>query len=393
MRSKLHDLIEMAQEPSSERRRELLRGVTDLFFSAEATHGADELGLFDDVMSQLAGEMEEAVRAELAQRMAEAETAPRGLLRDLARDISIDVAHPVLATSKALTEDDLLSVVRTRGQDHLRAISQRPLVPEAVSEAIVERGDDATLGVLLANEGALMSRQTQEIVVDRAVENPDLHEAVVARKSLPIDLLNEMYFVVESRLRGDILARNAAVDPAALDAALAAGRTRLATRDGALPADYAEAQTQIRMLRDRDALTPPILAGFLRARETTKFLVALSELADIDFHTARRILERRELDALSIVCKAAGFDRSLYLTFAVLMLDRDTNAMGRAREYGELEQLHHRVRQRMSKRYEQLAELLDDQHDYIQAADRIRRLMFLEKLLAEIDDGMAALEE
>ena len=34
--------------------------------------------------------------------------------------------------------------------------------------------------------------------------------------------------------------------------------------------------------------------------------------------------------------KAAGFDRSLYLTFAVLMLDRDTNAMGRAREYGEL---------------------------------------------------------
>jgi len=79
-----------------------------------------------------------------------------------------------------------------------------------------------------------------------------------------------------------------------------------------------------------------VLAGFLRARETTKFLVALSELADIDFHTARRILERRELDALSIVCKAAGFERSLYLTFAVLILDRDANAMGRAREYGEL---------------------------------------------------------
>lgn len=66
------------------------------------------------------------------------------------------------------------------------------------------------------------------------------------------------------------------------------------------------------------------------------FLAALSEMADVDFHTARRILERRELDALSIVCKAAGFERSLYLTFAVLILDRDANAMGRAREYGEL---------------------------------------------------------
>lgn len=63
-----------------------------------------------------------------------------------------------------------------------------------------------------------------------------------------------------------------------------------------------------------------------------------------------------------------------------------------ARETTELEQLHHRVKQRMNKRYDQLAELLDDQRDYVMAADRIRRLMFLEKLLAEIDDGMTALE-
>ena len=63
-----------------------------------------------------------------------------------------------------------------------------------------------------------------------------------------------------------------------------------------------------------------------------------------------------------------------------------------AREIAELEQLHHRVKQRMNKRYDQLAELLDERRDYATAADRVRRLMFLEKLLAEIDDGMAALE-
>ena len=63
-----------------------------------------------------------------------------------------------------------------------------------------------------------------------------------------------------------------------------------------------------------------------------------------------------------------------------------------AREHAELEQLHHRVKQRMNKRYEELAELLDDRQDYSAAADAVRRLMFLEKLLAEIDDGMAALE-
>ena len=44
----------------------------------------------------------------------------------------------------------------------------------------------------------------------------------------------------------------------------------------------------------------------------------------------------RELDALAIVCKAADFERSLFLTFAVLVLDRDADAMGRAKQYGDL---------------------------------------------------------
>jgi uncharacterized protein (DUF2336 family) len=117
---------------------------------------------------------------------------------------------------------------------------------------------------------------------------------------------------------------------------LEAGRNRVATQDGALPGDYAEAEADVRSMVARKALTPKALAGMLRNRESTRFMVALAELAGIDFHTARVILERRELDALAIVCKAADFERSLFLTFAVLVLDRDSDAMGRAKEYGDL---------------------------------------------------------
>ncbi len=332
--SRLHDLIALARETDSDRRRELLRGVTDLFFSGDR-HGPSELALFGDVLGQLAGEMETAVRAELAERMAQGGGAPVGLMRTLARD-AIEVARPVLQHSWALSDDDLLQVARTHGQDHLRAISQRHVVPEAVSEAIVERGDDQTLGLLLRNEGATLSRQAHEQAVDRASANPALHEAVVHRRALPVDLLNEMYFVVEARLRDQILARNADIDPAQLDAALSAGRKRVALGDGALPADYAEAEAAVRLMKAKGEISPRTLAAMLRNRETTRFLVALGVLADIDFHTARMILERKELDALAIVCKAADFDRSLFLTFTVLILDRDDDAMGRANAHGEL---------------------------------------------------------
>ena len=233
--SRIHDLIALAHETDSARRRDLLRGVTDLFFSG-GRHGPTEMALFDDVLGQLAGEMEVAVRAELADRMAHGSGAPVGLMSRLARD-EIEVARPVLQHSWALSDADLLQVARTHGQDHLRAISQRHSVSAVVSEAIVERGDDQTLGVLLRNEGAELSRTAHEQAIDRAAVNPALHEAVVTRASLPVDLLNEMYFVVEAQLRDRILARNAKIDPAQLEAALSAGRKRVALGDGALPAD------------------------------------------------------------------------------------------------------------------------------------------------------------
>ena len=63
-------------------------------------------------------------------------------------------------------------------------------------------------------------------------------------------------------------------------------------------------------------------------------------------------------------------------------------------DHHELERLHNRLRGDITSRYEELAELLDaSSADYPLATDRVRRLMFLEKLLYEIDDALASLEE
>jgi uncharacterized protein (DUF2336 family) len=234
-----------------------------------------------------------------------------------------------------LTNDDLLDVVSTKGQDHLRAVSRRDNLAEVVSDVIVERGDDDTLGVLLRNETASLSRKSAETVVDRAQANPALHEAVVDRHNLPPDLLNEMYFVVEAQLREQITARNARLSPADVQSALEASRKRMASRDGALPADYEDAEAHVRGLISRNQMTPPALVAFLRRGERTRFLVALCELTEIDFHTAKHIVDSKQMDALAVICKAADFDRTLFLTFAVLILD-DGQGMAKAQEYGAL---------------------------------------------------------
>src|SRR6185312_1824048 len=149
--SSLTDLIALAQEPSSAKRRELLREITNIFMTNPEDINDAEMALYDTVMSQLSNDMETVVRAEIANTLARAGAAPLGLLRRLASD-HIDVAEPILERSKALTENDLMHVVSNMSQDHLRAVSRREEVPESISGVIVRRGDDDTLHTLLTND-------------------------------------------------------------------------------------------------------------------------------------------------------------------------------------------------------------------------------------------------
>jgi len=333
--SALVDLIELAKEPSSGRRRELLRQVTSIFMTHPEEINGTEMELYDTVMSQLSNDMEIAVRAEIAQTISSARNAPLGLLRKLASD-DIEVAEAILTRSKALSESDLIHIVQTQGQDHLRAVSKREAVSEGVSGIIVSRGDDTTLHTLLSNEGARLSRASNEAVVARAQVNPALHEAVVNRTDMPADLMNDMYFVVETRLRERIIAENAKLDPAVVEQALARGRDKTAIAYGSFPEDYHRIQSDVETLRKNGKLTPTLLAKYMRDPNPTWFLVALSQMADIDFLTAKHLVEKREIDALAIACKAAGLEKPLFLTYAMIMLADQENAMGKASEYGRL---------------------------------------------------------
>ncbi|MBE7218523.1 MAG: DUF2336 domain-containing protein [Caulobacteraceae bacterium] len=334
--SRLDALSALASEPSSTRRRELLRDVTDLFF-APTPPPPQVMALFDSALEKMTDALEVELRAELATRLAPVATTPLRLVSRLVGDESDSVAEPILASAPRLSEADLLCAVAAGGQARLRTASRRSDLTEAVSDRIVERGDDVTVGVLVANPSAPLSRGAAEAVIDRALANPDLHAAVVARETLPLDLLNEMYFSVEARLRERIAARNARVDPAMLEEALRASRTRMATRTGALPPDYEEAVAAVGRL-GRGPVAPQALVGFIREVQTTRFLVALAQSAELDFETVRRVHARRDFDALMLVCRATGYDAALFRTLALLLgPDPETPVVTLVHRYTELD--------------------------------------------------------
>jgi len=332
--SKLNNLVDLAREKSSERRRTLLREVTDLFFEEVPSQGSATSRKFDEVLSSLAEQTAQDAREELSQRFSEAPEAPRGLVLQLAQD-AIEVAAPMLAKSSVLSNDDLLSIAETAGQGHLKAMSGREDVCERLSDTIVRRGDDETVAKLIRNDGARLSRETFETVTERAESSPVLQGPLVEREDTPNDLLADLMLTVGNSLRERIVERFDTVDPALLEQAMEASRARLAER---LEEDKAVAAAQkfVQSMAVRKQLNGNLLARLLREREFTKFYVAFAEMTGVDIVAARRAVQQESIDPLALICKSAGFEKALFVTLAVLRGAADENAFKDARELGQL---------------------------------------------------------
>lgn len=327
-------LIELARAPDSDRRRDLLREVTDLFFERRNDRSQRESALFDEVLQLVAAEMQDGVLAELAEVFADAPDAPVGLMRDLANH-AYPIAGPVLKRSPVIDDQVLLQVVNYQSQEHIKAVAQREVVSEVVSDAIVRFGDDVALDALIRNDGAQITRLSMESVVDRARRSSLLHEGVVLRRDLPLDLLNEMYFLVENSLRDQILARNASVDPKTLDAALSKTRERMNKSVGDMDVEAKRAMQFITAKKNAGELSARLLVSLYREAKRTHFIYGLAELTHIDPETAADLVDRQDIDGMAMICRAANVDRPLFVTLAVLTCGGD-EAMNRAEEFGRL---------------------------------------------------------
>jgi uncharacterized protein (DUF2336 family) len=136
------------------------------------------------VIARLAAAIETRARAELAERLADAPNAPRGVLRSLAHD-EIVVARPILSRSERLTDDDLLSVAVAKGRDHMLAISERRYLAEPVADFLVSRGDRVVVHAVAGNPGARFTEGGIAKLIDKARADEALQTLLRQRTDIP----------------------------------------------------------------------------------------------------------------------------------------------------------------------------------------------------------------
>lgn len=167
------------------RRSDILARITDLFALRSVDYSDEQIEVFDDVFVRLVATLELTARSALSRRLARDPHAPLAISHILASDDEIDIAGPMLEHSQRLDNEMLVATAKTKSQQHLLAISRRQLLDEAVTDVLVEHGNNTVVLSTVANPAARFSEGGYMKLVRRSEVHDEIVVSVALRRDMP----------------------------------------------------------------------------------------------------------------------------------------------------------------------------------------------------------------
>ena len=288
-------------------RVETLRRVTDLFVDNAVDYSDDHVRVFDDVFQCLIEQIETSARALLAERLAPIAAAPPKIIRTLALDEVIEVSGPVLSKSERLDEATLMEIASTRGQAHLKAISLRRVLSEALTDVLVTRGDEDVVQSTVSNPGAQLSEGSLADLVTRAERDDDLASCIGLRSDLPrhhyLKLVAKASLTVRRKLEA---AHPELADDVSSVVQEAAQRIRAAT----MTRQTEMARALVKSLHEDGRLTELQVATFAEQGKFDETNAGLAALAGVAVETAETMMIESRVEGVMILAKVAAMQWS-----------------------------------------------------------------------------------
>jgi uncharacterized protein (DUF2336 family) len=319
---------------STERCLETAKRVADLFLASAGSFNSEQIELFDGVLERLIKTIEIRAIADISARIALAEMsaqlapvaqAPPAAVRRLARHDEISVAGPVLKESARLSNEDLVEIAKTKGEQHLLAVSGRWWLKEVVTDALLARRYPSVSRRIVSNPGARVSAAGFAIVVAQAESDSELAVETGVRIDLPPGLRNQLLRHATEEVRSRLLSR---APPHLFEeirnaiTAVAAG----VNREMSKARDFAAAQHFVAQLADQGELDEAALFGFAKQRKYEETVAALAQLSRSTIEVVRPLMQSLRDDGLLIPCRAAELG---WETVAAILESRfSTGTMG-----------------------------------------------------------------
>ncbi len=287
-------------------RAEILRQITDLFVTGSGHFDSEQMSLFDDVMGRLVSEIDHSARATFGERLSRIANAPPVVSRALALDDSIDVAGPLLTRAEYLDDETLIVGAKTKGQEHLLAISQRNRLSEGVTDVLVERGNQEVVISTAANIGARFSDFGFSKLVTRSENDSELALLVWARPEIPREYLLTLFETASETVRLKFeTADRSKIELVREMVKQAADQIQTQLRDHS--SNFATARAHIEQLYKNGELTETQVCNFSEMGQFDETAVALSLLTDLPIGAIERALVHETADQILVLAKAMNF--------------------------------------------------------------------------------------
>jgi len=303
--SSLFDELDAAlQSGSSDKRLGMLRQVTDLFLTEADRLSEEQVAVFDLVLVQLIERIEARTLAEISERLAPVANAPIDLTLSLAGHPEIGIARPILKSSSRLTTADLVKLAKTQSHSHLLAISERAQIEPAVTDVLLNRGNQAVVHSVAGNSGAQFSENGFAALLKAAETDNNLAEKAGLRLDLPINVLRQLLLTATEAVRCRLLPQIPPEFQEQVRRALSIA-TDAVDRESSTPRDFHGARAFVGLLRDKGDLHENTLCEFARQRKYEETAVALSLLSSASLEIIKPLMISPMDDGLLIPCKVA----------------------------------------------------------------------------------------
>jgi uncharacterized protein (DUF2336 family) len=292
-------LDDIVRHGDPQRRTEVARAIAALFFQDAARLQPDLVALFDNLLVDLVPHADLAARIDLAERFSTLANAPRQLIGQFARENELQVAAPVLSRSPVLDEAALIEIARLKGQGHLLAMTERPVLSAGLTDVLVERGDRDVVRRAAGNAGAVFSPGGYSELIKRAAQDGVLTLKLGQRADLSGEQLKEL---LDGTL--DVIRRRMTtiVNPARQ---AEIRRAIAAMEEASLPPgprrDYSDAQHTVLDLRRGGHLGESALLGFAKAHKYEETIAALSAMSGVRLSVLDRLIAGDRHDPILIL--------------------------------------------------------------------------------------------
>ena len=332
-RSEIAELEGAMQSGSPGRRTEVLRRITDLFASKNELLSEQQVTLFDDILNCLVVQLEKEALTELSQRLAPAKKAPPRMIKMLGTHDAIEVAGPILENSEQLSDADLIEIARTKGQEHQLKIATRSQLAEAVTEALIDRGDSEVVYTVAKNEGAHFSNSGFTKLAGLANGDDRLTATVASRSDVPPRIFREILSRASDTVKKRLLATSSPQKRDALKKVLSEVSGKLGTR--VTVKHYAKAQKLLHSFGQDRVLIRRKLQEFAEAELLDETVASLSALTAVPIECVDQLFYGSEAYGVMVLCRLMALEWTI--TSAVL-LSRPGVQEGASLDLASLEQ-------------------------------------------------------